>query len=259
MWRVLGWIQQRGRRTVDSPHPCRTYGVALLGPIQPDTADRLGAFQGLDLGLLVHTEHDRACGWVQIQPDDVVDLGRELRVGGELEGLGAPRLDPVLAPDARDGVAADAKLSRQQPGRPVRNPQPWRWRIEVTCRISVWQARRTVCGRPGRGRSGNPSSPRRTYRRRQAMTVGRETPTRSATSVLVTPSAASSRIRARCTSTAGSWLDRAHRRSSARSSGAMGSGAAAGMLHGPTAHHAVKLLQRRSTRRRTGSRRSTCL
>ena len=80
------------------------------------------------------------------------------------------------------------------------------------------------------------------------MTVGRETPTRSAISVLEAPSAASSRIRARCASTAGSWLDRAHRRSSARSSGAMGSGEAAGMRHRPTSHHTVKLLQRRTTR-----------
>jgi hypothetical protein len=55
--------------------------------------------------------------------------------------------------------------------------------LRVTCRISVRRARRTVCGRPGRCRSGNPSRPRRTYRRRQAMTVGRETPTRWAISV----------------------------------------------------------------------------
>ena len=45
--------------------------------------------------------------------------------------------------------------------------------VSVTCRISARRARRTVWGRPGRGRSGSPSSPRRTYRRRQAITVGR--------------------------------------------------------------------------------------
>ena len=54
-------------------------------------------------------------------------------------------------------------------------------------------------------------------------------------------------IRARWASTAGSWLDRAHRRSSARSSGAMGSGATAGMQHARTSRHTVKRLQRRST------------
>jgi hypothetical protein len=65
------------------------------------------------------------------------------------------------------------------------------------------------------------------------MTVGRETPIRSAISVLATPSAARSRMRARWTSTAGSRLDRVQRRSSAKSSGATESG---GGSHGPWSH-----------------------
>jgi hypothetical protein len=65
---------------------------ALLRPIQPHPADWLGALQGLDLGLVVHAQHHRPLRWVQIQADDVVDLGRQLRVGGELEGPSAPRL-----------------------------------------------------------------------------------------------------------------------------------------------------------------------
>jgi hypothetical protein len=89
---------------------------ALLWPVAPDSTHGLGAFQRLDLGLLVHTEDDRPLGWVQVEPDDVVDLGREVRVGGDLEGLGPPGLDAVLAPDASDGVAAHAQLVGQQPG-----------------------------------------------------------------------------------------------------------------------------------------------
>jgi hypothetical protein len=106
--------------------------------------------------------------------------------------------------------------------------------LRVADKISARRARRTVCGLPGRGRSGSPSSPPRTYRRRQAIAIGRETPTRWAIWVLATPSAARSRMQARWASTAGSWADRAHRCSSARSSGVMSSAAAAGISHGHT-------------------------
>jgi hypothetical protein len=57
---------------------------ALLGSPRPDAAHGLGAFQGLDLGFLIHAEDDRPLGWVQVQADDVVDLGREL---GSVENL----------------------------------------------------------------------------------------------------------------------------------------------------------------------------
>ena len=111
---VPGRDLQRGEQGC-GPVPDVVVG-ALLGPVGPDPADRLGALQGLDLGLFVHAQHHRPLGWVQVQADDVVDLGRELRVGGELEGLCPPGLDAVLAPDASDGVAAHAQLVGQQPG-----------------------------------------------------------------------------------------------------------------------------------------------
>ena len=41
---------------------------ALLRPPGPDGAYGLGAFQGLDLGLLVHTEHHCPLRWMQIEP-----------------------------------------------------------------------------------------------------------------------------------------------------------------------------------------------
>ena len=103
---------------------------ALLGPVRPDPTHGLGAFQGLDLGLLVHAEDDRPLGRLQVQADDVVDLGRQLRVGGELEGLDPPGLHAVLTPYPGDRVAAHAQLAGQQPGRPVRDAQPDRWRVE---------------------------------------------------------------------------------------------------------------------------------
>jgi hypothetical protein len=47
---------------------------------------------------------------MQVQADDVADLGFQLRVGGELEGLGPPWLEVVLGPHPRHGVVADPQL-----------------------------------------------------------------------------------------------------------------------------------------------------
>ena len=58
---------------------------ALLGHARHHRERRLGPGQRLDLRLLVHTEHDRGLGRVEIEADDVVDLLHEQRVVGELE------------------------------------------------------------------------------------------------------------------------------------------------------------------------------
>ena len=51
---------------------------------------RLGAVQGLHLGLFIDTEDHGAGGRIDVQADDVADLGGELRIVGKLEGA-----DPV--------------------------------------------------------------------------------------------------------------------------------------------------------------------
>lgn len=51
-----------------------------------------------------------------------------------------------------------------------------------------------VRGRPGRGPSDKPTRPQRAYRARHEITVGRDTPARSALSAFETPSAANSTI-----------------------------------------------------------------
>ena len=42
----------------------------------------LGPVKGLDLGFLVHTQHQRPLRRVQIQPHDIADLGHEQRILG---------------------------------------------------------------------------------------------------------------------------------------------------------------------------------
>ena len=83
----------------------------LLRQPGPHRQDRRSPVQGLDLGLLVDREHHRLLRRVQVQPDDVADLGLQLRVGGELERLAPPRLQAPLSPDPGHPHVGDAQLA----------------------------------------------------------------------------------------------------------------------------------------------------
>ncbi len=63
---------------------------------------RLSPVQSLDLALLVHAQHQRPLGRVQVQPHDVGDLVLQEWIGGVLEGLGAMGLQAVAPPDPQD-------------------------------------------------------------------------------------------------------------------------------------------------------------
>src|SRR5829696_5430000 len=102
-------------------------------------------------------------------------------------------------------------------------PSPAGGGVSVAAKIL---ARSTVRGRPERRSSSSPCTPELAYRFRQPITEGRETPTRSAISVLDTPSAASSTIRARCASPALIELDRVQDSNTSRSPGRRPSGCA---------------------------------
>ena len=91
---------------------------------------RLGAVQCLNLGLLVHTQHDCVLRRRQIEPHDVGDLRGQLRVGGELESPGPPRLHPVVTPRSGHGRVVDPESGRQQPRGPVRDTQFLRRRLQ---------------------------------------------------------------------------------------------------------------------------------
>lgn len=75
---------------------------AAFGHAGHHRQDRLGAFQGLDLGLFVHTQHHRPFGRVVIQPDDVDDFLDELRVGRQFERVRPVRLEAEVALDPAD-------------------------------------------------------------------------------------------------------------------------------------------------------------
>ena len=72
-----------------------------------DRQTRLGAIERLDLGLLVDRKHDRMLGRGHIEADDVLELGRELRITRALEGAQAMRLQVVRRPDPLHRAQAD--------------------------------------------------------------------------------------------------------------------------------------------------------
>ena len=103
---------------------------AALDPAFLHRQDRHRAVQRLDLGLLIHAQHDRVLRRGQIQPADVGDLPDQLGVGGEPERLRLPRLDPVGPPRAGDRGVGDLEPIGEQPGRPVRHPELLRRRLQ---------------------------------------------------------------------------------------------------------------------------------
>ncbi len=68
-------------------------------------APRLRTVERLDLCTFhVDTQHHGAGRWIEVEPTISTDLADEVRVGGEVEGLGAVRLEPEGVPDALDAV-----------------------------------------------------------------------------------------------------------------------------------------------------------
>ncbi len=96
----------------------------------PEGEDRRGPVQRLDLGLLVHTEHDRPVWGVHVEPDHVADLRFQLRVGGELERLRLPWLQAPPPPDPGDSGETDPQMVSEQPRRPMGHSQTRRRRIQ---------------------------------------------------------------------------------------------------------------------------------
>src|SRR5512133_2663851 len=76
---------------------------ALLGMPGLHRQRLLGPVQRLDLGLLVHTQHDRVLRRSQIQPDDVGDLGDQLRA------YEVPREDDDMDPEGERQISAYVK------------------------------------------------------------------------------------------------------------------------------------------------------
>lgn len=64
----------------------------------------LGAVEGLDLALLIDTEHERLVGGIEVEPDHVLHFGGKVFVAGDFESVDEMRLEPVRMPLWRDNL-----------------------------------------------------------------------------------------------------------------------------------------------------------
>ena len=193
--------------------PARSYSCSTrTGRPAPGRAGGVAAGAGLDGRLGVHPD-DPVAGpqpFALVVPlvevEDHGGLGGEARVAGE---------DPRLVPPGLDGDArprsARQKMARSGwpgPGLPVRRPVPGR--SSATAAPPWWRAagrpaRTTAArssalirrGRPDRGKSVSPSSPRAANRPRHLRTVSTLTCRSAAMRALARPRAAASTICAR--------------------------------------------------------------
>jgi hypothetical protein len=160
---------------------------APLGLGRGHRQDRLGAVESLDLTLLVDRQDDGSLWRGQVQPDDIPDLLHEVRVGGQLERVGAVGFN-LNARQIR--LTADWDIPAASA-----IPRVLQWvalaglvsRVLVTTRSTA--ASVTVRGAPGRGSSTRPSSRLATNRFLQVPTVAAHTFSRAATVVLFGSSA----------------------------------------------------------------------
>ena len=116
---------------------------------------RLGAVEGLDLGLLVHAQHQRPFGRVEVEPDDVADLVDEQRVFRQLPRSSLCGASPN-ARHTRDTVDwRHPQVRGHRPGRPVRRVR--RCGLQGLGDQRLDRSSATMRGRPGRGSSTSPS------------------------------------------------------------------------------------------------------
>jgi hypothetical protein len=166
-----------------------------LGHARHQRQDRRRPIGRLDPGLLVDAEDDRGLGRGQVEPDDVPDLVDELRVGGELEVLGAMGLNPkarqirLIAVWFRPVASAIERVDQ--------------WVAFGGCSSRVFTITLSTSGSvilrgwPGLGSSWRPSRPRAAKRPRQCPTVCVVQPRLSAIYLLCPPSAAARTMRQR--------------------------------------------------------------
>ena len=79
----------------------------------------LRAVQGLDLTLLIKTEHRGVVRRIQIQPHHIAQLLLETRVVAELEGADQVRLEAVGAPHPVDEAVGRVQMPCHRPTRPM--------------------------------------------------------------------------------------------------------------------------------------------
>src|SRR5215472_14419298 len=86
---------------------------------------RLGAVQRLDLAFLIDRENDGVVGRIDVEADDLFELGRELGIIRQLEPADQMRPQAVSTPDPLHRIDADASGLRHRRARPMAGGRRW--------------------------------------------------------------------------------------------------------------------------------------
>src|SRR5665213_1023708 len=91
-----------------------------LGQARHHRQHGLRAIQRLDLTLLINAQYQRFGRRIEVKTDDIPDFLDKQRISGELEGLGAMRLQSKGMPDAHHGSLRQAAGFSHQAATPMR-------------------------------------------------------------------------------------------------------------------------------------------
>jgi hypothetical protein len=86
---------------------------------------RLGAIQRLDLAFLIDREHDGVVGRINVQANDLLELGRELRIVGQLKAAYQMRSQAMSAPDSLHRTLRSSRASGHS--KCLAAPAAWRY------------------------------------------------------------------------------------------------------------------------------------
>ena len=117
-----GHVQGRKQRGRTMPFVVVGHGAGA--PLLERQA-RLRTVQRLNLALLVDGEDHGVFRRIDVEPDDIAKLRRELRVVRDPERAHPVRLQTVGAPEPRNGGLVHPHLFRHQAGTPVRPRRRW--------------------------------------------------------------------------------------------------------------------------------------
>jgi len=85
----------------------------------------LRAIQSLDLAFFIEAENQGVLGWVEVEPDHIMELLDEVGIVGELEGLDQMGLEAVGVPQALHRGFADAATFGHRAATPVGGVSRW--------------------------------------------------------------------------------------------------------------------------------------
>jgi hypothetical protein len=172
---------EKGRGSVTfvgMTEPCHR---SAIGQLQP----ALGALQSLDVRLLVDRKHHGVRGRLQVEPDNVGRLLRKGRIGADTPTEPPRQRDLMPAQNPPDGDVA--QMAGQQAAVPAPVPR-WR-RLIQSCQDAPLMLALVLPGLAAARRVEQTRKTRRAKRPRHLLTVAGRVPSRSATALLLSPSA----------------------------------------------------------------------